>query len=123
RTEGAGRASAPGVRVAAPEPTESVAEPASASTEPAAEVEEEEPAARAQPQPRPQPAPVAQRPTSGGPAGAGGTRPADDRPPSRPGDSGKVLSPVVRRLIAEHGLDPAQIQGTGAGGRITRADV
>jgi 2-oxoglutarate dehydrogenase E2 component (dihydrolipoamide succinyltransferase) len=34
-----------------------------------------------------------------------------------------VLSPVVRRLIAEHGLDPNQIQGTGAGGRITRADV
>jgi 2-oxoglutarate dehydrogenase E2 component (dihydrolipoamide succinyltransferase) len=30
---------------------------------------------------------------------------------------------VVRRLIAEHGLDPSQIQGTGAGGRITRADV
>jgi 2-oxoglutarate dehydrogenase E2 component (dihydrolipoamide succinyltransferase) len=30
---------------------------------------------------------------------------------------------VVRRLIAEHGLDPTEIQGTGAGGRITRADV
>jgi 2-oxoglutarate dehydrogenase E2 component (dihydrolipoamide succinyltransferase) len=30
---------------------------------------------------------------------------------------------VVRRLIAEHGLDPAQIKGTGAGGRITRNDV
>jgi 2-oxoglutarate dehydrogenase E2 component (dihydrolipoamide succinyltransferase) len=30
---------------------------------------------------------------------------------------------VVRRLIAEHGLDPASIQGTGVGGRITRKDV
>jgi 2-oxoglutarate dehydrogenase E2 component (dihydrolipoamide succinyltransferase) len=30
---------------------------------------------------------------------------------------------VVRRLIAEHGLDPAQIPGTGAGGRVTRDDV
>ena len=29
----------------------------------------------------------------------------------------------MRRLIAEHGLDPAQIKGTGAGGRITRNDV
>jgi 2-oxoglutarate dehydrogenase E2 component (dihydrolipoamide succinyltransferase) len=29
----------------------------------------------------------------------------------------------VRRLIAEHGLDPAQINGTGEGGRITRNDV
>ena len=36
---------------------------------------------------------------------------------------GKVLSPVVRRLIAEHGLDPSQISGTGVGGRITRGDV
>jgi len=30
---------------------------------------------------------------------------------------------VVRRLIAENGLDPAHIEGTGAGGRITRDDV
>jgi 2-oxoglutarate dehydrogenase E2 component (dihydrolipoamide succinyltransferase) len=33
------------------------------------------------------------------------------------------LSPVVRRLLAEHGLDPAEITGTGADGRITRDDV
>jgi pyruvate dehydrogenase E2 component (dihydrolipoamide acetyltransferase) len=38
------------------------------------------------------------------------------------GDS-RLLSPVVRRLIAEHALDPNEIQGTGAGGRITRNDV
>ena len=30
---------------------------------------------------------------------------------------------MVRRLVAEHGLDPASIAGTGAGGRITREDV
>jgi 2-oxoglutarate dehydrogenase E2 component (dihydrolipoamide succinyltransferase) len=30
---------------------------------------------------------------------------------------------VVRRLIAERGLDPGRITGTGAGGRITRRDV
>jgi 2-oxoglutarate dehydrogenase E2 component (dihydrolipoamide succinyltransferase) len=34
-----------------------------------------------------------------------------------------VLSPVVRRLIADNGLDPASIVGTGLGGRVTRADV
>jgi len=39
------------------------------------------------------------------------------------GGSGRLLSPVVRRLIAEHDLDPAGIPGTGAGGRITRSDV
>lgn len=39
------------------------------------------------------------------------------------GGEGIVLSPVVRRLMAENGLDPSQITGTGKGGRITRADV
>jgi len=33
------------------------------------------------------------------------------------------LSPVVRRLLAEHDLDPATIKGTGRDGRITREDV
>ena len=33
------------------------------------------------------------------------------------------LSPSVRRLVAEHDLDPAAIAGTGKGGRITRGDV
>jgi pyruvate dehydrogenase E2 component (dihydrolipoamide acetyltransferase) len=33
------------------------------------------------------------------------------------------LSPVVRRLIAEHQLDPHQITGSGRDGRITRNDV
>jgi pyruvate dehydrogenase E2 component (dihydrolipoamide acetyltransferase) len=33
------------------------------------------------------------------------------------------LSPVVRRLLSEHGLDASQISGTGPNGRITRQDV
>jgi len=33
------------------------------------------------------------------------------------------LSPVVRRLVAEHGLNSAAITGTGRDGRITREDV
>ncbi|HME91849.1 MAG TPA: dihydrolipoamide acetyltransferase family protein, partial [Myxococcaceae bacterium] len=36
---------------------------------------------------------------------------------------GERLSPVVRKLIAEHNLNPAEIRGSGAGGRITRDDV
>lgn len=35
----------------------------------------------------------------------------------------KVLSPVVRRLIAEHNLDPDVIAGHGIDGRVTRNDV
>jgi len=33
------------------------------------------------------------------------------------------LSPAVRKLVAEHDLDPARIEGTGPGGRITKEDV
>ena len=33
------------------------------------------------------------------------------------------LSPVVRRLLAEHQLNPADLNGTGRDGRITREDV
>ena len=35
----------------------------------------------------------------------------------------RLLSPVVRRLIKEHGLELAGFQGSGRGGRITRNDV
>lgn len=33
------------------------------------------------------------------------------------------LSPAVQRVVNEKGLDPAQVQGTGLGGRLTKADV
>jgi 2-oxoglutarate dehydrogenase E2 component (dihydrolipoamide succinyltransferase) len=33
------------------------------------------------------------------------------------------LAPAVRRMVAEHGLDPDQINGTGRGGRLTKEDV
>ena len=36
---------------------------------------------------------------------------------------GLVLSPVVRKIIAENGLNAASIRGTGPGGRITREDA
>jgi 2-oxoisovalerate dehydrogenase E2 component (dihydrolipoyl transacylase) len=33
------------------------------------------------------------------------------------------MTPAVRRLVREHGIDIAQVSGTGAGGRVTRDDV
>ncbi len=42
--------------------------------------------------------------------------------PATSGDN-RLLSPVVRRLVNEHQLDPSQITGTGPGGRITREDA
>ena len=42
----------------------------------------------------------------------------------RGGKSGRLrLSPVVRRLLAEHGIDANDITGSGRDGRITRKDV
>jgi 2-oxoglutarate dehydrogenase E2 component (dihydrolipoamide succinyltransferase) len=37
--------------------------------------------------------------------------------------SNKLLSPVVRRLVAEHGIDVNALVGSGPGARITREDV
>lgn len=59
----------------------------------------------------PQPAPVAEAPKTFVP----------ERPQSE--DMSHWLSPAVRKALAETGLDPTGIHGTGRGGRITRADV
>jgi 2-oxoglutarate dehydrogenase E2 component (dihydrolipoamide succinyltransferase) len=40
-----------------------------------------------------------------------------------PAASRADLSPAVRKLVAEHGLDPARISGSGKGGRILKEDV
>jgi pyruvate dehydrogenase E2 component (dihydrolipoamide acetyltransferase) len=58
------------------------------------------------------------------PAPAPATASADEaEAPSEQSGPGALLSPVVRRLMSEHGLEASQITGTGVGGRITRADV
>ncbi|WLS77772.1 2-oxoglutarate dehydrogenase complex dihydrolipoyllysine-residue succinyltransferase [Erwinia pyri] len=49
--------------------------------------------------------------------------PAQRQSASLEEESNDALSPAIRRLIAEHGLDPASIKGTGVGGRLTREDV
>ena len=57
--------------------------------------------------------------------------PSDTAPPStvhRPPSNGDAsrnsyMSPVVARLVAEHGLELAQIIGTGQGDRVTKQDV
>ena len=41
--------------------------------------------------------------------------------PTGEDDSG--LSPSVRKLVAEHNLDVSHIDGTGRGGRVTKADI
>lgn len=66
-------------------------------------------------------APVGAHPAPPRADGAASARPAF-RETARPRGEGR-LSPVVRRLLAEHGLAPAELSGTGRDGRITRGDV
>jgi pyruvate dehydrogenase E2 component (dihydrolipoamide acetyltransferase) len=42
---------------------------------------------------------------------------------ARDGAGGRLLSPLVRRLAAEHNIDVASVAGTGVGGRIRREDI
>jgi len=109
-SSGSGNAGAPEPAAApapAPEPAPA---PAPAPPEPA-------PASEAPPAP-PEPAPAPAAAPEPPPAPA----PAPSPAPATSGDN-RLLSPVVRRLVNEHGLDPEAITGTGPGGRITRDDV
>ncbi|MFM8500138.1 MAG: 2-oxoglutarate dehydrogenase complex dihydrolipoyllysine-residue succinyltransferase [Chakrabartia sp.] len=50
--------------------------------------------------------------------------PATAAPSVASDDAGDLtLSPSVRRLVLEHGLDPTKIKGTGKDGRLTKDDV
>ena len=71
------------------------------------------------PAPAPAPAPVAAPTPSPSPAPAPVATPA----PAPVAQSNKLLSPVVRRLVNDHGINIDALQGTGPGGRITREDV
>jgi pyruvate dehydrogenase E2 component (dihydrolipoamide acetyltransferase) len=97
---------------AAPAPAAAPAAPA-----PAPVVEAPAPTPAAAPAPTPAPAPVAAAPAPAAPA------PAPAPAPVATGAESTVLSPVVRKLISENGLNAAAITGTGPGGRITRDDV
>ena len=72
----------------------------------------------------PPPAPVASTPAAA-PSTLASSNVSESSPASATGSSGTstVLSPVVRKLIAENNLNAAAITGTGPGGRITRDDV
>ncbi|MFF5313903.1 2-oxoglutarate dehydrogenase, E2 component, dihydrolipoamide succinyltransferase [Streptomyces massasporeus] len=117
-----------------------------AGAAPAAAPAQEAPAAPAQPEPTPapapapaQPAPAPQAPSA--PAPQQQTTPAPEPAPSapapapapaqapaapaaaKPADDGAYVTPLVRKLAAEQGVDLAAVKGTGVGGRIRKQDV
>ena len=38
-------------------------------------------------------------------------------------EASQTMSPAVRRIVAETGINPASVEGTGRGGRLTKGDV
>jgi pyruvate dehydrogenase E2 component (dihydrolipoamide acetyltransferase) len=77
------------------------------------------------PPPGPPAQPAAQAPPSGPPSAPAADGQAADAaaPPFPPGPDGPYVTPLVRKLAAEHGVDLAQVPGTGVGGRIRKQDV
>jgi len=93
-----------------------VAEPAPAPEPPKAAEAPKEAAAR--PAAPPQPEPPAQETIK--------PSPAPGRPPGAEDETAETsspLSPLVRRMAREHGIDLSRVKGTGAGGRITKQDL
>ncbi len=58
-----------------------------------------------------------------GPTGSANVPLREDAPAAPPGESRQRYSPAVRRLAEQHGIDLAQVAGTGMGGRVTLRDV
>ncbi|MCP3765856.1 2-oxoglutarate dehydrogenase, E2 component, dihydrolipoamide succinyltransferase [Streptomyces sp. MAR25Y5] len=103
---------------------------------------EQAPAAPAQPEPTPAPAPAPapqQAAPAPAPAPAPQAAPAPQQAAPAPApqqaapapapaaaqatDEGAYVTPLVRKLAAEHGVDLSTVKGTGVGGRIRKQDV
>jgi 2-oxoglutarate dehydrogenase dihydrolipoamide succinyltransferase (E2 component) len=120
---GGGGGGAETAEAAAPAETQEAAPAPAPAEAPATEAPQPEPEPEPEPElePEPEPEPVQAVETVPVPEAAEAAAPG---PESGNGHgSGMLLSPVVRRLIAEHNLDPSQIPGSGEGGRVTRSDV
>jgi pyruvate dehydrogenase E2 component (dihydrolipoyllysine-residue acetyltransferase) len=72
---------------------------------------------------KPAPAPPAARPAASAPTPAPTLSAPASAPASGSGAERIHSSPLVRRLAKEHGVDLASLEGTGAGGRITKQDI
>ncbi|MDX3686024.1 MULTISPECIES: 2-oxoglutarate dehydrogenase, E2 component, dihydrolipoamide succinyltransferase [unclassified Streptomyces] len=114
---------------AAPAPAAAPAEAAPAPAPAAPAAPAPAPAAPAAPAPAPAapaapaqaaPAPAAPAPAAPAPAAAA---PAPAAPAAPSGDDGAYVTPLVRKLAAENGVDLGAVKGTGVGGRIRKQDV
>ncbi|MGA1661664.1 MAG: 2-oxoglutarate dehydrogenase, E2 component, dihydrolipoamide succinyltransferase [Candidatus Nanopelagicales bacterium] len=80
------------------------------------------PAPAASPAPAPA-APAAPAPAAPAPAAPAPAAPAASAAPAPTDDDEAYVTPLVRKLAAEKGVDLATVSGTGVGGRIRKQDV
>ena len=79
------------------------------------------PAPQAAPEPpAPAPAPAAEAPAPAAPAATAASAAAA---PVSSGASGSYVTPIVRKLAKDKGVDLSTVTGTGVGGRIRKQDV
>jgi pyruvate dehydrogenase E2 component (dihydrolipoamide acetyltransferase) len=112
--EPAPQASAPGAPTTVSQPGQGQPEPDAPTSTP----EDSPPPAPTEPSPMQPVAHQAAAPSGGGQAGggqAGGGQAGSG--------SGAYVTPLVRKLAAEHGVDLSTVTGTGVGGRIRKQDV
>jgi pyruvate dehydrogenase E2 component (dihydrolipoamide acetyltransferase) len=104
---------------AAPEPEPEPAAPAPAAQAPAPAPAPAAPVEAPAPPPAaaPAPAPVAAAPVAAAPATESSAAGEDEEL------SGAYVTPLVRKLATEHGVDLSTLTGTGVGGRIRKTDV
>ncbi|WP_433138673.1 2-oxoglutarate dehydrogenase, E2 component, dihydrolipoamide succinyltransferase [Actinomadura nitritigenes] len=72
--------------------------------------------------PAPAPAPAPQQPAAPAPAPASQQAPQPAQE-AAPAGEGPYVTPLVRKLAAEHDVDLSAVKGTGVGGRIRKQDV
>ncbi len=108
--------------------------PAAEAPTPAPPAPAASPAPAPAPTPAPTPAPAtaapsparveaAQPPAASQISAPAPTTPASEAAPANGGEAPGYVTPLVRKLAAEHGVDLGGLSGTGVGGRIRKQDV
>ncbi|GAA4398984.1 2-oxoglutarate dehydrogenase, E2 component, dihydrolipoamide succinyltransferase [Ornithinibacter aureus] len=118
---GGGSAADAPAQAPAPAPEPAAAAPAPAAPAPAPAAPAPAPAAPAPAPAAPAPAPAAPAPAAPAPAPAAAAPASSDDSDGR--DAAAYVTPLVRKLAADHGIDLATLTGTGIGGRIRKQDV
>ncbi|WJS92460.1 2-oxoglutarate dehydrogenase, E2 component, dihydrolipoamide succinyltransferase [Microbacterium testaceum] len=94
------------------------AQPAEPAPAPAAEEKSAAPAPAAEQKPAEQPAPAAEEKPA-----APAEKPAGQAPAASSNDDVTYVTPLVRRLAQQQGVDLVSVKGSGVGGRIRKEDV